>query len=44
MIHNDKKTEQAKTYVKPMLEKRAKLTDVAEGIPVVVSGIVLNGN
>ena len=41
-MKNNQNEKAPKSYTRPTLEKRAKLTDVAEGIPVVVSGIPLN--
>lgn len=41
MTHSNENVEQAKAYAKPTLERRAKLTDVAEGIPVVISGVAV---
>jgi len=38
-----KNDQDPKTYTKPTLEKRAKLTDVVEGVPVVVSGVAVGG-
>jgi hypothetical protein len=40
-MKNDQDQRAPKSYTTPTLEKRAKLTDVAEGIPIVVSGIPL---
>ena len=34
-------TEQTKAYSKPTLDRRAKLTDVAEGVPVLISGVLV---
>ena len=44
MSHAPKKTEQhdLKAYQAPTLDKRAKLVDVSESGPVVISGIVIS--